>query len=622
MRLLPRSKPESMPSQRGGRQYTVASPLLAALAFSLLGFLAVGLAGAGPATAANPTATAKHTATAKPAATARHTATPEPTAPPEPTPVPEPTMSPFISGRHVYDNGNILSANSVKLAETLATQIEAAGGGRIVIYTAPENGDLPDQSKLAAEWHVDGLLLTGQGQDGRLTMGATLKAKLSSDQSQFLTDNSSNSQATAESWIMSTLARVDAFVSGTHVFDGTGTLDAGGMQQAETAAKNLGSQLGATVYIDIAIGGSSPSSTAFFNGTAISDAFGTKTLVIALAVSDGQIGGDIDSSSDLWDSYQTNSPWSSDTLESEKAANGDVQGALLAAINAVQKPPLVSGDMIPIIGFVVVMVVFGVSSIWWGGWLITKMTGTGAVKGGLPGDAVIESITDTGTTVSMSGVGAYAPEYKFGLLVTPAAGGTPYQTQAKALVPRVYIPMVVPGVHVGVLIDPKNPMKVSVDFSRMGGATPDFAAAGAAGAAGSGGMDINFDASGQPAAGDVAAFMGAVRGGSLPTIKGSADHILATGTHGTAVITTAQPMGRTVRQIDPSADPSRLNDPIWLFTVEVTLAGQAPFPAVFGHRVPVDKVASVAPGVKLAVAVDESNKNQDVAIDWDKSPLT
>jgi hypothetical protein len=55
--------------------------------------------------------------------------------------------------------------------------------------------------------------------------------------------------------------------------------------------------------------------------------------------------------------------------------------------------------------------------------------------------------------------------------------------------------------------------------------------------------------------------------------------------------------------------------------VEVTLAGEAPFPAVFGHRVPLAKIGAVAPGVKLTVAVNEANKNQEVAIDWDKSPI-
>ena len=130
-----------------------------------------------------------------------------------------------------------------------------------------------------------------------------------------------------------------------------------------------------------------------------------------------------------------------------------------------------------------------------------------------------------------------------------------------------------------------------------------------------------FDASGQPSATDLATLAGGVQSGAVKEITGSAAQLLATGTHGTAVITTAQPMGKTVRDINPSADPSRLNDPMWIFTVEVSVAGEAPFPAVFGHRVPLDKIATVAPGVKLAIAVNMANRNQEVAIDWDKSPI-
>jgi hypothetical protein len=135
-----------------------------------------------------------------------------------------------------------------------------------------------------------------------------------------------------------------------------------------------------------------------------------------------------------------------------------------------------------------------------------------------------------------------------------------------------------------------------------------------------GGVTVRFDAQGNPVSG-VNDMVGAVRGGTMPTIKGKAATILATGTHGTAVVTTAQPLGKTVRDIDPSADPSRLNDPVWLFTVEVSLAGLKPFPAMFGHRVPLAKVAQIAPGVQLSVAVDESNPSQEVAIDWDRSPI-
>jgi len=148
------------------------------------------------------------------------------------------------------------------------------------------------------------------------------------------------------------------------------------------------------------------------------------------------------------------------------------------------------------------------------------------------------------------------------------------------------------------------------------------ATAAAPAADGKVGLDFQFDASGRPAAGQVENVVGAVTSGQMRTIRGKAEEILATGTHGTAVITTASPLGKTVRDINPNADPSRLNDPMWLFTVEVSLAGQQPFPAVFGHRVPLAKLASVAPGVKLAVAVNPANRNNEVAIDWDRSPLS
>jgi hypothetical protein len=84
----------------------------------------------------------------------------------------------------------------------------------------------------------------------------------------------------------------------------------------------------------------------------------------------------------------------------------------------------------------------------------------------------------------------------------------------------------------------------------------------------------------------------------------------------------AQSTGKTLSDIDPAADPSDLNDPMWLLTVEVSLAGEQPFPAIFVNRVPLARLASVAPGVKLAVAVDQSDRSQAVAIDWDKSPIS
>ena len=262
----------------------------------------------------------------------------------------------------------------------------------------------------------------------------------------------------------------------------------------------------------------------------------------------------------------------------------------------------------------------------------------GSIQNGIPASAVIESISETGMTITTPGVGPQAPVYNLGLLVTPP-GGQPYPAQVTHAIPRIYAPMTVPGANIGVLIDPANPGRVVPDFSRFGGgAAPGATAAApygspyglppaslstpmtAGGVMNTAGVPVQFDAQGNPVSG-MGQLVGAVQSGQVPTIKGRAATLLATGTHGTAVITSAQPLGKKVRDIDPSAEPSHLDDPIWLFTVEVTLAGRPPFTAMFGHRVPSAKVYQIGPGVKLAVAVDESNPSQEVAIDWDQSPL-
>lgn len=106
------------------------------------------------------------------------------------------------------------------------------------------------------------------------------------------------------------------------------------------------------------------------------------------------------------------------------------------------------------------------------------------------------------------------------------------------------------------------------------------------------------------------------------TTTGSAGHLLATGTRATAVIVSARPLGKKVRDVDPSAETWRLDAPIWAFTVEVALPGRSPVVSTFGHWVPDNKVGSVFPGAKLAVAFDESNPTQACAIDWDHSPIS
>ena len=102
-------------------------------------------------------------------------------------------------------------------------------------------------------------------------------------------------------------------------------------------------------------------------------------------------------------------------------------------------------------------------------WALRKFSGTsGSIKGGLPAQATIVSLAETGMTVSSYSDGPNAPVYKVGLLVTPPGGGAPYQTVCTHLIPRIYVPMIMPGATIGVLIDPANPGHVVPDWSRVG----------------------------------------------------------------------------------------------------------------------------------------------------------
>ena len=92
--------------------------------------------------------------------------------------------------------------------ELLAAKIEAEGGGRVALYTADEGSAMPDNVTVAEAWSVDGLLITGQGVFGTITIGPTLQAKLSTVGTALVNDFSTPGPQTTESWMMSTLARV------------------------------------------------------------------------------------------------------------------------------------------------------------------------------------------------------------------------------------------------------------------------------------------------------------------------------------------------------------------------------------------------------------------------------
>ena len=231
---------------------------------------------------------------------------------------------------------------------------------------------------------------------------------------------------------------------------------------------------------------------------------------------------------------------------------------------------------------------------------------TGTIKEALPGTAVVRSIADTGTTISSSSVGAEAPVYRIALQVSPPAGA-PYDAEAKQAVPRIHVPFLRPGVQVPVDIDSRDGSRVKVSWARMSSLpTP-----------GDGGA-LAFV--GTRPVGGLEEMLANVRSGAVPANRGSAAALLATGTHGTAEITSAMPIGKRARDVFADIDPSQADDPLWMFTVSVQVPGQQEFPAVFGQRVPRDRVAQVGPGLVVPVAVDLAARNTQVAIDWDRLP--
>jgi len=94
---------------------------------------------------------------------------------------------------------------------------------------------------------------------------------------------------------------------------------------------------------------------------------------------------------------------------------------------------------------------------------------TTPIANGVPADAIIETIADTGFTASAPGLGANSPRYRLGLQVIPADQfSSPYRVEITTFIPRIYTPQIVPGAKIGVVVDPTNPSNVMLDLARLG----------------------------------------------------------------------------------------------------------------------------------------------------------
>jgi hypothetical protein len=211
-------------------------------------------------------------------------------------------------------------------------------------------------------------------------------------------------------------------------------------------------------------------------------------------------------------------------------------------------------------------------------------------EAGVDAPAQIVDVRDTGVTVNNN------PRVKLTLNVTPPDGSAAFQVSTKTTVSRIAIPRAGDGFMVR--FDPDD--------------HDNFEIVGATGAAG-GGAPADLD---EVSAGDLAAAASSQMG---QIQRGSAAELLASGQRMTAILREFSPTGKTVGDSNPAAEnPS---DPVYVFKMELPIAGSSPLEAVCLNRVPTGKVGELGLGKQLNVAVNPANPTREVAIDWNASPV-
>ncbi|MEV0588251.1 hypothetical protein [Nonomuraea sp. NPDC050310] len=90
--------------------------------------------------------------------------------------------------------------------------------------------------------------------------------------------------------------------------------------------------------------------------------------------------------------------------------------------------------------------------------LLASIRGRQLLTTGLPREAEVESMGDTGVTVNGQ------PLVSFGVLVRPG-DAAPYRVTHRQTLPRIPMGLIVPGAVVPVRVDPANAARVHIDWA-------------------------------------------------------------------------------------------------------------------------------------------------------------
>jgi len=102
-----------------------------------------------------------------------------------------------------------------------------------------------------------------------------------------------------------------------------------------------------------------------------------------------------------------------------------------------------------------------------------------------------------------------------------------------------------------------------------------------------------------------------------PDDRTDSAELLETGRRGTARITSAQDVGKTIGDLG-LAEPGdeEWDDSLFVFGLQVKIPGRASYAVQVAQRIPDDLVGTVGPGAEVKVAVDRDDPEHRVAIDW------
>src|SRR5271165_1598533 len=190
---------------------------------------------------------------------------------------------------------------------------------------------------------------------------------------------------------------------------------------------------------------------------------------------------------------------------------------------------------------------------------------------GTPGTARVLSAEWTGAVINLEYV------CQIGLRVE-IPGREPYDVKIEQRVDPLRLAALQPGTTVAVRVDPANPVNIRIDFTQV--TTPP----------------------------------GAQSAGPPPA---SAADLLASGQRVQGVLKSFADTGSTPRRLGKAPSrPEFLDDPLYIFDVDLQFPNLAPIEGQAVQRVPRAQVPNLAIGLQLACVADPADPSHRFVVDW------